>query len=511
MAVYGRGFPSENGVLHDNLMSVIVKKSYLTACKSDALVQNEQEERFFHDNIMIVSFSVSNFRSFSVEQTLSLVASNRLGEHPPNHTVPIPGSDERLLRIAVIYGANGAGKSNLFKALRYLQSIALNPRARSGGTGREPFRLGNGTDEPSSFDLQFIAENKLYRFGCTLDDHRIHDEWLVLVEGSREKALYERTTDATGQVTIYSAGHEGSGERLVALAKVGGPQNQTFLATIRANLEKADMGDHIGGVSDWFEKSLDLVAPDERLAFLGPLLFGDSGLLEFAGRFLKSSATGVDRLEEVRSEVPEDELRRFLSDRGAGEVLDHVAANRGAVLELPGGQEMLLERKDNGHFYRVAIQVTHKDRSGSPVPFDLAEESDGTRRLLHLIPYLYEPRAAGGVCFIDEIDRSLHPMLVRKILEFFLKSNADNRRQIIMTTHESNLLDQDLLRRDEIWFAEKDSESATRLYSLVDFKVRNDLEIRKHYLQGRFGAVPFLGDLDRLPKENLSPDEQVHA
>ena len=108
------------------------------------------------------------------------------------------------------------------------------------------------------------------------------------------------------------------------------------------------------------------------------------------------------------------------------------------------------------------------------------------------------PRKQTAVFFIDEIDRSLHPILVWNFLDFFLKSCEGEQRQIIVTTHESNLLDLDLLRRDEIWFAEKNQEGATHLYSLADFKVRKDLEIRKHYLHGRFGAVPFLGNLDRL-------------
>jgi len=134
------------------------------------------------------------------------------------------------------------------------------------------------------------------------------------------------------------------------------------------------------------------------------------------------------------------------------------------------------------------------------VPLELSQESDGTQRLLQLIPALHHLRTSSAVYFIDEIDRSLHPMLVRAFLESFLKSGG-GQGQIIVTTHESSLLDQDLLRRDEIWFAEKDYSGATKLYSLIDFKVRNDLEIRKHYLQGRFGAVPFLGSIDRLVEE----------
>src|SRR5690242_17701612 len=158
---------------------------------------------------MIVSFSVSNFRSFLKEETLSLVASNRLKGSHDEHTLPIPGSTERVLRTAVIYGANGAGKSNLFKALWYMESIALGSRDRSSGTGREPFRFAAGAAKPSTFDLQFIVNDKLYRYGFELDDQRVTEEWLVRVEGGREKALYERTTNEKGEVSIDSQGLKG--------------------------------------------------------------------------------------------------------------------------------------------------------------------------------------------------------------------------------------------------------------------------------------------------------------
>lgn len=141
---------------------------------------------------MIVSFSVSNFRSFQSEETFSLVASNRLAGSHEDHAIPIPGSKERVLRTAVLYGANGAGKSNLFKALRYLRSAALKARERNSGTGREAFRFGGVDGELSSFDLQFIAGEKLFRFGLKLNDQRITEEWLLEIDGSREKTLYER-------------------------------------------------------------------------------------------------------------------------------------------------------------------------------------------------------------------------------------------------------------------------------------------------------------------------------
>ena len=445
---------------------------------------------------MIVSFSVSNFRSFWSEETISLVASNRLSGSHDDHTVPVPDSKEKVLRTAVLYGANGAGKSNLFKALRYVEAVALLPRQKNGGTGRKAFRFGNTQDQPSSFDLQFVAADRLYRFGFKVDDERIVEEWLFQVVGGRQRSLYERTTDAHGQVTIDADGLKSSGSKVIALATVGGPQNQSFLATVNVTLDVGDVGPELGHVLTWFKESLHLIGPDESFRALGHELDQDADFLSFAGAFLKSASTGVDHLEVLKSEISKNELSGLLPDSYVSRMLRDLTENGTAHITLGEGKELLIEHKGDDRFYQIGIRAAHEH--GKIAQLDLNEESDGTRRLLNLIPALHHLRSMAAVYFIDEIDRSLHPILVKEFIEFFLKSSDNGRHQIVVTTHESNLLDQDLLRRDEIWFAEKDQTGATRLYSLLDFKVRNDLEIRKHYLQGRFGAVPFLGSLEQL-------------
>ncbi len=448
---------------------------------------------------MLVSFSVSNLLSFSSEATFSLVASNRLTASHEDHAVPIPDSDQRVLRAAVLYGANGAGKSNLFKAIRFLKHIALRTRQKNSGTSRAPFRFGDWPKRATELDLQFIAEGKLYRFGVKLDDDRILEEWLVQVVGGREKVLYERTTDASGEVVIeIGEWLKGADEKLRALAKVGGPQNQSFLATVQATLEASHIGKDFGAILAWFNTGLNLIAPNQPFRGLGQALATEPELKEFAGAYLKSSSTGVDHLDIRKQEMSEDDVRRLLPEDLVSRLQDDARANKKSLVPLPDGTELLVEGKRGGLFNRIDIRAAHKDSDEHTILSDLAEESDGTRRLLQLVPALHRLQKDGGLCFIDEIDRSLHPMLVLKFLEFFLRSCVGRQGQIIVTSHESNLLDLTLLRRDEIWFAEKDPESATRLYSLLDFKVRNDLEIRKHYLQGRFGAIPFLGDLDRL-------------
>lgn len=452
---------------------------------------------------MIVSFSVSNFRSFLAEETFSLVASKRLSGSHEDHAMPIPNSDEKVLRTAVIYGANGAGKSNLFKALRYVRRIALRPNKKNTGTKREPFHFKQEADVPSSFDLQFIANERLYRFGFKVDDARVTEEWLVEVIGTRERIIYERITDDSGKVVIESKDLQKTSSKLAALVTIGGPQNQSFLATINATLDASDFGDELSGVLGWFRKTLEMIAPDETYASLGHELTEDSDFLKFAGDFLKASSTGVDHLRTQKTEITEDELRAILPKSMVEKLFYELNENEGdvALVRLPNGSELVVEKASESHFYKVNIQASHQLESGNFLQLDLSEESDGTRRLLDLIPALHKLQKASAVYFIDEIDRSMHPMLVWKYLDFFLQSCNKGDCQVIVTTHESNLLDLDLLRRDEIWFVEKDQHLATRLYSLMDFKVRKDLQIRKHYLDGRFGAIPFLGNLNNLQLE----------
>jgi DNA-binding transcriptional LysR family regulator len=231
-------------------------------------------------------------------------------------------------------------------------------------------------------------------------------------------------------------------------------------------------------------------------------LANDPDLLTFAGDYLKSASTGVDRLQVERQPVSESEIRSLVSDITASKLLTPLSDGMSRNYPLPDGSELRIEGNGGNSYYRVRVEAAHVDLAGGIVPLELKEESDGTRRLLYLLPALHQLREHGAVFFIDEIDRSLHPMLVRTFLASFLKLCEGEQRQIIVTTHESSLLDQELLRRDEIWFAEKDRGAATRLYSLTDFNVRKDLEIRKHYLQGRFGAVPFLGGIRRLLEDS---------
>lgn len=448
---------------------------------------------------MIVTFSIANFRSFNEEVTFSLVASNRFSGSHENHLVSLPKSEASVLRAGVIYGANGAGKSNFFKALKFLRDIALKGRNKGKITGRDAFRLGAIRGKESSFDLQFMAEDQLYRYGVVMDDEKIIEEWLLLIEGKREKVVYERSTDSAGNVSVKGRGLKSTDKKLESLADVGGPKEQSFLATIRTTLERKSFNAPIRAVIDWFEHNITLVEPDSNFLPLAHTLSEEPNFQAFASEFLRASSTGVDNLDVSKRELTEEELEAYLPSR---ELFQHVLKSmeeKGkAIVGLGEDREVVIEKAGEHHYYLLTIHSVHAHEQDTSVRFDLSEESDGTRRLLNLIPALHRMQSKKGVFIIDEVERSMHPLLIYKFLEFFLSGCSGSGSQLIVTTHESHLLDQNLLRRDEIWFTEKDKRGSTQMYSLADFQPRKDLKIDKHYLSGRFGAVPFLADMDKL-------------
>lgn len=454
---------------------------------------------------MIVSFSVSNFRSFHQEQTLNLVASNKIADHRSGHLSAIPGSDEKVLRAAVLYGANGAGKSNLFRAVQFLRSLALRTRERDARLPRSPFRLGDDSGGVTEFDIQFVANEKLYRYGCRIDDLHVLDEWLLDLSRARKRLLFERTTDPDGSVRVVLGPGTRNDSKLQAMVQIGGRRNQTFLSGIESALEPDDQVSEIRNVLQWWDTGLVLIGPSDSYPDLDGRLANDAAFAEFASSYLRNSTTGVDRIRAIASEISEAEFRALLPREFPSDLLEKILTQSGPELteevgiNVTPGTVLKAELRGGKKFTRTVIQSEHLGLDGSAIPFEIQEESDGTRRLLNLTPSLFGLSTEGGCYFIDEIDRSLHPLLVREFVDFFLRKCAGSNRQLLVTTHETGLLDQDLLRRDEIWFAEKDPRGATHLYSLLDFKkVRKDLELRKGYLQGRFGAIPFLGGMESL-------------
>ena len=435
---------------------------------------------------MLLSFSVSNFRSFREKQTLSMVASNRHADHQ-DHLTAIPGDENKALPVAALYGANAAGKSNLVKALRLLQDLVINGTEPGKPITRSAFALDRESKKrPTEMEVQFVTMGKAYVYGVKFLDNIVEEEWLSELHKRGERLVFERKTDKSLRTSIHRARAKAENQKkLQALTTVGVPPNQLFLHAVGRNLAPLDRGPIFEAVLDWFVNRLLVIVPSSRFMDLAGVLSRDDSLSTFAGEFLRNVATGISALRTETSLVDEKLIKPSIPR----ELIDTLPP--GQTLNV-FGPELAVEKVTDGKLLLREVKSEHVTAQGDRVDMALSEESDGTRRLLHLLPALHaQKQRTGRVFVVDEIDRSLHPLLAKGFVRHFVKECAGHGGQIIFTTHDTAFLDLDLLRRDEIWFAEKKLPAgATELYSLSEFKVRTDLKIDKAYLQGRFEAIP---------------------
>ena len=427
---------------------------------------------------MLIEFSVSNYRSFKDEVSFSMVASSlkeRSAELNENNIFAAHGGVE-LLKSAAIYGANASGKSNLIGAIHFMAGFVRNSHKSSdptGGIDVEPFRLSTQTeDEPSSFEIIFITEGKRYRYGFEVTSERVEAEWLYVAPKVRESRLFERDEDKIKLGDKF----KGEGRDLIERTR----PNALFLSVV-AQFD----GETAQEVLSWF-RSLGIATSLNHLN-LGMRLFTESMLddkdsAQAIGSLIKRLDLGIDDLQiEKRVSSPEplpkeapEELRTALEP----------------FLNVVGEQE------------QTTVRTIHRkvDDEGRPVESELfyldRHESEGTKKLFSLSGPLIDTLKSGDVLIIDELDARLHPLLTREVVSLFNDPEQNrNNAQLVFVIQDTNLLDNQLMRRDQIWFVEKDRQGASYLYSLAEFKVRNDATYEKDYIQGRYGAIPFLGGM----------------
>lgn len=419
---------------------------------------------------MLVQFTVGNYLSFREPQTLSLVASS--DKHLGQNTFPVPGmKDMSLLKSVAIYGANASGKSNLIKALRFVLSFVMDSAVqRQPGKRIEvsPFKLDPlCLERPSEFELVFVSHGERYVYGFTVDTHRVHEEWLTAAKlGSRAKARSLFRRSASGKVS-FGASWKGDRAKLEALTRP-----DALLLSVAVQFNSVT----VRPVLRWFF-SMMLSSPDYpevfAPAFAAYRLRTDHQYAERMAAFAQVADLGIARLraENVPDDLPADPM-------GA---------------ETPWPAYVLEALRSNDESRIPQLRTVHRRQDGEEVVFDfVTEESEGTKRLLLLAGSWFRCLTGSDRLVIDELDASLHPTLVRFLLQTL--HQAPKEPQVIFTTHDPTLLDRELLRRDQVWFTEKDRDGATKLYSLWDYKVRTDENLQGRYLQGRYGAVPYVGE-----------------
>lgn len=461
---------------------------------------------------MLVQFSVENFRSFYEETTFSMRATG--DTRHDNHILPTRlkvGKFPGLLRTAAIFGANAAGKSNLVNAMAFAQALIVKGTRPNAAIAVEPFKLnGGGTLQPSRFGFIFVHDGILYSYGFAVDSTRVHEEWLFATPDKREVRLFERLTDSDGK-SHFEFGpflRSAVAQEVEAKGLLGGKTRLDNIASdTRSNqlllTECAERNvESLAPVRKWFDQVLKIIQAEDQFEPLTVFSHIDSEFAGFLGEFLRSAGTGIERVE-TQSE-PLDFDRHFSGvttseQTEIEETLSRLRPGEYAYWKGRRGRRCAVTRDKDSAIHFLSFHTIHKTKHGHELRFELEEESAGTQRLFDLLPALFMARMFTRVWILDEIDRCMHPLLSRLIVEASLMCPQDTTQsQFIFTTHDTNLLDLDLLRRDEIWYVENGGAAGSHLASLSEWKVRPDLEIGKSYLNGRFGAIPRFTDVQQL-------------
>jgi AAA15 family ATPase/GTPase len=422
---------------------------------------------------MLLQFTVGNFKSFMGKATLSLEATSDDWLEDDNIAhVRIP--DLRLVKAAGIYGPNAGGKSNFIDAMARFRGLVLSS-SKDSQQGEPlpvaPFRLHTKTESaPTFFEAVFLKDETRYRYGFEATKEAILSEWLFKQKDSiRETCLFTREKN---EISVKEGFREGKGLEQRTRS------NALFLSVVTQfnGMVAGEVVTHI--------TNCRVITGLEDAGYMGftASLLDDKTYGSLIQQLVKSADFGIERV--FRQDSDKDNFLASLPKSLPHKVREHIAQ------ESEGGSRILA----------VHQRFNAKDKPAGFVEFDFAsEESDGTRQFLALAgPFLHTLRE-GSVFVVDEFNAQLHPFLTKRLIGLFNTSANRNNAQLVFATHDQGLLNPKRIRRDQIWFAEKNPIGASELFSLSQIPgIRKDANLEKEYLLGQFGGVPNVGDFQRV-------------
>jgi AAA15 family ATPase/GTPase len=438
---------------------------------------------------MLIQFSIKNYKIFKEKTVFSLVASNYDKTTREKENVSLVQEQNlRILKSAVIYGANASGKSKFIEALNFVRTFTIKSSGDSqkdDPIGVEPFRLNTDSENDSSeFELVFIMNKELFRFGFEVNSSRIETEWLYHKPKTKEIEVFYREGQQFKLHRSFTKGH--------TVVKEGLVRDNALLLSVAAQFNDQMSGQ----ILNWF-KGLKSISGLHEEGYRGFTMSRaeDSSYKSKILNLLKAADLGIQDISiETKdlSNLPK-EMPRKVKDL----LIKRLSEENASIVDI-----ITSHRKYN----------SNKIHSGD-VNFSLdIEESSGTQKFFSLTGPILDVLENGFTLFIDELDSKLHPNLVCKLVSLFnSKESNPKNAQLIFNTHDTNLLNSGLFRRDQIWFAEKDRYGEAKLYSLTDFKseVRKGENFEDNYIRGKYGAIPFLGDFEDLISNNsLQVDEK---
>lgn len=429
---------------------------------------------------MLVKFSVENWMSFRDKTDFTMVASKE--QQHGERLTRLKKYRLRLLPVAILYGGNASGKTNLFKAINFAKQFVVRGSAPEAVIPIDPFGL-NSTDrkKPVRFNFEILIDATIYDFTFAVTSEKVLEERLIKITSTSEKVLYHRIDGETDPHLHSST----SSPRLI-FAFEGTRENQLFLTN-----SVSQKLDAFKPIYNWFALSLVLVAPDSRFDSFEQFILEGSPLYETMNTTLPMLDTGICHLggEEISFEalrIPEAIKQKIKEDVREGRAIKIVTDNN----------DKIIVSREAGDLHAKKLYTYHRDSGGGRTRFEMNQESDGSKRVIDLLPAFLDlvQSRTPKVYVIDEIDRSLHTLMTKQLIEMYLSScQADSCRQLLFTTHDLMLMNQNLFRRDEMWITERKHDGSSQLISLSEYAdIRNDKDILKSYLQGRMGGIPHI-------------------
>lgn len=419
---------------------------------------------------MLIQFNVANYRSIRESQALSMVAAKDSSHQVTNCMQAETPGLHQLVRTAVLYGANASGKSNLISALAFMKSM-VETSAISIREGQalniSPFRFDPKTaTESTELEITMIEDGVRYQYGFEVNSTRVTREWLFACVKRKPQLWFERKYDSKKDKDIWNFGTHLAGGKQRQLWSESTRGNALFLSTaVNLNSEQ------LRPIFNWFVNKLIII---ESNVFPHPFY----------------------TMECIKNELNKPKIIELLqaADLGITDVQIKMQKGQQVQVRLESGTAAIENRQETEI---PSATFFHQDKNNNPVGFAFAEESHGTQKLFAYAGPILDVLRDGKILVVDELDSSLHQKMVRFLIS--LIQNADlnkSNAQMIFTTHNTSLLDNDLFRRDQIWFIEKDQEQASHLYPLTDFSPRKGEALEKGYLLGRYGALPFFGEFN---------------
>ncbi|MCX6378220.1 MAG: ATP-binding protein [Armatimonadetes bacterium] len=432
---------------------------------------------------MLLEFSVANFRSFNEKQNLSFIASR-----DRHNAENIYGEKPRVLKSIAIFGANASGKSNLVKAVEFMEWMVTNSATKLNLgdpiPGVIPFKLRSDTaHQPSSFEVVLLLNGIQYRYGFSATTERVFDEWLwVKKPHTREVQWLERKYSAETATYSYEC-HGDLTKHKALLSERTRPNCLALSSGVQQNIEV------LLPVYSWFQQEMGCldfaISPSDLMLQTAKKCF-NAGVKERVAKMLQD----IDvQITEVEIRIQPSPLPVLSEDTPTMHLMK------------------MIEKLDSGtDLTPLKVQTQHLAvDTNEPVWFDISDESNGTQRFFAVAGVLLEALDRGQVVFIDEFECNMHPRLAQRLIAWFQHPDINKTgAQLVVTTHDSTLMHPNLLRRDQIWLAEKDASSATTLYSLNDLdddkKGRSTEIFQRHYLAGEYGGVPLFGRTFEEPR-----------